>query len=40
MVSWGSEEDDLGVGAVFGLWEEICGNECRVGGIIGDDLGA
>ena len=32
------EEDNLGVDAVFGLGEEVCGNECWVGGFIGNNL--
>ena len=32
------EEDNLGVDAVFGLGEEICSDECRVGGSVGDNL--
>ena len=32
------EEDNLGVDAMFGLGEEIGGDECRVGGFVGDNL--
>jgi hypothetical protein len=33
-----SEEDDLGVNAVFGLGEEIGSDECWVGGFVSDNL--
>ena len=33
-----SEEDDLGVDAVFGLGKEIGSDECWVGSLIGDNL--
>ena len=32
------EEDNLGVDAVFGLGEEIRGDESRVGGLVSDNL--
>ena len=33
----GADEDDLAVGAVFGLGKQVAGDVVRVGGIVGDD---
>lgn len=32
------DEDDLGIGSVFGLGQEVGSNEYRVGSLVGNDL--